>query len=369
VPERSTAASLRGWLGPVSCVGGDTVSIDGYHHDADRVGRLVKLAVWRGRAPIHGHRPGRAGLVASVLAIALAIGPLPVAASGPAASGPGVAADPGSEVGAMWREANAKLATSDYAGAIVLLTRVYEQISADPDARMLRLRVRWALHEAHLGAHGVDDDPQHLYVARDLLAKGMADFHADDAELRARSEAALVELEARIATLEQSRRDRDAAEQQRLADERAAQAEQQRRADERARAEPPPPTKPVASAAPHGPHRGRLIGGAVAGGIGVIGLAVLAGGFGSASQNVHTFETDPSQRDGARDGIRRGNTIGIAGAVIAAVGLTTAAILIPLSFRRPSSASARRSRSLVWMGVGIGAPARFGWSAHDVRQR
>lgn len=283
------------------------------------------------------------------LAIAMVAAPLP-AAAGPASQP--AAGDPKSDVGAMWREANAKLATSDYPGAITLLTRIYETIATDPDARMLRLRVRWALHEAHLGAYGLDDDPKHLYVARDVLKNGMADFGPDEGALRAKSEVALTNLDARIGAIEAAQRERAAAEQKRLADEQAAEAERRRQAEseQRVQKDQPPPPRPVEPATPP-VRRGLLIGGVVSAGIGVIGLAVLAGGFGTASQAVHTFETEPGSRMGARRGIARGNAIGIVGAVIAAAGITTAAILLPLALRRPKQST--RGTAFRWTGSGF----------------
>jgi hypothetical protein len=308
----------------------------------DDVGDPSKLPAGAGRALCCARR---------VLALAI----VPALASSPAfaAIGPAPATEePRADVGAMWREANAKLATSDYPGAITLLTRVYEEIASDPDARMLRLRVRWALHEAHVGAERVDHDVQHLYVARELLKNGMSDFGPDDAELRERSAAALADLDQRIATLEAQQR--DAAEKKRLADEQAAADERRRgaQAQRKATNEPPPP-RPTTNE-PVIPRRGMLIGGGVSAGVGVIGLAILAGGFGSASQAVHTFEVDPEARDAARRGIGRGNAIGIAGAVIAGVGIATAAILVPLAFRRSDHAGRRSAvlRSLPrWVGI------------------
>ncbi|HWB73818.1 MAG TPA: hypothetical protein VG755_02660 [Nannocystaceae bacterium] len=286
-----------------------------------------KPAAGAGRAQGRAHR----------FVLAIAILPGLVATPASARSAP-AAEDPKSDVGAMWREANAKLATSDYAGAITLLTRVYEEIATDPDARMLRLRVRWALHEAHVGAERVDHDAQHLYVARELLKNGMSDFGPDDAELRSRSETALADLDQRIATIEAEQR--DAAEQKRLAEEQAAAEERKRAAQQHEAAREPPPPRPT-TREPEIPRRGMLIGGGVSAGVGVLGLAILAGGFGSASQAVHTFEVDPEARDAARRGIGRGNAIGIAGAVIAGVGIAVAAVLVPLAFRRSDRAAPR----------------------------
>jgi hypothetical protein len=301
----------------------------------DDVGDPSKPAAGAGRAQLRAHR----------FVLAIAIVPTLVAAPAFARSGPAqppASDEPRSDVGAMWREANAKLATSDYPGAITLLTRVYEEIATDPDARMLRLRVRWALHEAHVGAERVDHDAQHLYVARELLKNGMSDFGPDDAELRSRSEAALADLDQKIATIEAQQR--DALEKKRLAEEQAVAEERRRAAEQQAEATPePPPPRPTTDE-PELPRRGLLIGGGVAAGVGVLGLAILAGGFGSASQAVHTFEIDPEARDGARRGIARGNAIGIAGAVIAGVGITVAAILLPLAFRRSDGAAARSAR-------------------------
>ncbi len=271
-----------------------------------------------------------ARIVGLVAALAMA-SPPPVQAAAPA---------PGPDVGTMWRDANAKLGTGDYAAAIDELTRVFEQIATDPDARTLRMRVRMALHDAHRGAHRIDGNTEHLAVAREVLQNGLGEFGPDDAEMRASAEAAIATLDAELAEAEAVR-------------ERERQAEAARAA-EAARVEPPPPVvspnaDPIDAPYPDDGdarrRRTRWIAVAGAGaGVGALGLALVAGGFGSANAAVGVFEDDPERRDLARTRIRRGNTLGIAGAVVAAVGLVTVAVALPMARR------ARRagSRDVAW---------------------
>ncbi len=274
-----------------------------------------------------------ARLMGFVAALATA-SPRPVQAAAPA---------PGPDVGTMWRDANAKLGTGDYAAAIDELTRVYQQIATDPDARTLRMRVRMALHDAHRGAHRIDGNTEHLAVAREVLQNGLGEFGPDDAEMRAAAEAAIATLDADLARIAEAE----------AAREREAEAEAARAA-EAARVEPPPPAVSPNADPVDAPHpddgdaqrrRKRWIAVAGAGaGVGALGLALVAGGFGSANAAVGVFEDDPERRDLARTRIHRGNALGIAGAVVAAVGLVTVAVALPMARR------ARRagSRDVAW---------------------
>ncbi len=282
----------------------------------------------------------RARLVGLALAITTAL-PQPLWAAAPA---PATAPD----VGAMWRDANAKLGTGDYAAAIDELTRVFQQIATDPDARTLRMRVRMALHDAHRGAHRIDGNAEHLAVAREVLQNGLGEFGPDDAEMRAEAQAAIAALDADLAALAEAE----------AARERAREAE----AAEDARVEPPPPVvspdpDPIDAPYPDDEdgerRRKRWIAVAATGaGVGALGLALVAGGFGSANAAVGVFEDDPERRDLARTRIHRGNALGIGGAVVAAVGRVTVAVALPMARR-----ARRRGRGDVAWSVG---PTRRG---------
>jgi len=281
-----------------------------------------------------------------MLAIALMV---PARAhAGPAAPEPEPGAIEPIDTGALWREANTRLETSDYAGAIELLTRLYDAVARDPDARVLRLRVRWTLHEAHLGAYGVDHDAQHLYVARDLLRKADADFGDADAELRAQHEAAIAELDRRIAEIEEAAAAAEAARKAE-ADRAAAVAPK--------RAEPSPPP-PVAPADDRRSGRPLVVAGGVMLGVGAVGIGMLVGGLASANAAVGVFEQEPEQRADARADIRRGNALGIAGGVVAGVLLTTGASLLAIGLRRGGGARKARA-SVTPVPLGLVCAGRF----------
>lgn len=284
-------------------------------------------------------------LVGLVVALATTF-PQPLWAAAPA---PTTAPD----VGAMWRDANAKLGTGDYAAAIDELTRVFQQIATDPDARTLRMRVRMALHDAHRGAHRIDGNAEHLAIAREVLQNGLGEYGPDDAEMRASAEAAIAALDADLAALAEAEAARER--------EREAEAA---RAAEAAKVEPPPPVvardvDPIDAPYPDDDDGARrrkqwiAVAGAGAG-VGALGLALVAGGFGSANAAVGVFEDDPERRDLARTRIHRGNALGIAGVVVAAVGLVTVAVALPMARR------ARRSgRGDVAWSVDRGLALRF----------
>ncbi|MEX1369212.1 MAG: hypothetical protein AB1Z98_39150 [Nannocystaceae bacterium] len=249
----------------------------------------------------------------------------------------GPATEPASEdIGELWQVAQARIDTADYDEAIELLTRLYDQISLDPDAAALRRRVQWALHRAHVGAHGVDGELQHLYVARDLLDKYRQALPAAEAARLAEADEALTEVQRRID--EQQARERAAVEA---------------KADAEREPVPPQPSEPVVEGPPAsvepGPaadpqgspavgHRSLIITGSVLAGLGVAGLATMAGGLGWANTGVSTFETEPGQRDAAREQIQTGNTIGIAGAAAGGVLLGAGAVLLGLGLKRRAAA-------------------------------
>ena len=66
----------------------------------------------------------------------------------------------------------------------------------------------------------------------------------------------------------------------------------------------------------------------------LVGMGVMAGGLGFASRAVDTFKTKPDERPAARDDIRKGNAIAIAGAAAGGVLLVGGAVLLGLGLRR-----------------------------------
>ena len=261
--------------------------------------------------------------IALLVALTVGVAPLSARAAAPTAS------KSAPDLGELWRQSQAKMGTSDYAGAIEVLTQLYEQVALDPDAKALRLRVRWALHEAHVGAYGVDDDPTHLHVARDLVRKYADELGPDETQQREQAAAAIADLDARIAA---------------LAVEPEPQPQPQPEPEPEHTPEPAPDPEPApniapAPAPPPEIHKGLVIGGAVLAGLGLASAGMLIGGLVSANRGVDTFETDPDRRADARTQIRRGNAIGIAGGVLSGVFIVSGSILLGLGLRRarPSS--------------------------------
>jgi hypothetical protein len=242
------------------------------------------------------------------------------------------------DIGELWQQAQARSDTADYGEAIVLLTRLYEAIAADPEAEALRLRVQWALHQAHLGAWGVDRDPTHLYVARDLLRKYGEALPVGEVEQRAKAAAALADVEA-LVTSEQARTEPEPTPEP--------------------RPEPEPelePTEPAPEPAQPRPlpssHRPLILLGSIGVGLGVAGLGVMAGGLGYADAAVERFETQPQERAAARSDIGRGNTIAVAGAAAGGVLLVGGAVVLALGLQRRSRAGGSLAAGPAALGLG-----------------
>jgi len=245
------------------------------------------------------------------------------------------------DIGELWQQAQARMDTSDYDEAIVLLTRVYDAVARDPEAAALRLRVQWALHRAHVGAHAVDRDPEHLYVARDLLRKYREALPESEAERGAEAQAALDEIDDQLARIEASRPSPPV--------EPVAEPEMQPEPEP----EPEPTPSPPLDDRP-GSTRPLIIGGAVAMGLSAAGLATMAAGLGIANAAIGRFETQPEQRADARQDIKRGNTLAVAGGVAGGVLLLGGALVLGFGLRQRA-----RSRSSLVAGPGqVGAAWR-----------
>ena len=203
------------------------------------------------------------------------------------------------------------------------LTTLYELVVHDPEAEALRNRVRVSLQEAHVGAYGVDDDPQHLAVALDLIDRTLESL--PEAEVAQRD--ALTQRRGEIQAM------LDAHEPEPVP-EPVPEPEPTLEPEPVPEPEPlpviePPPPPPESSDG-----RALIISGAVLAGVGLVGNGLLIGGLVSANQAVNTFETDPQQRADARRNITRGNTIGIVGGVVGGAFTVTGAVLLTLGLRK-----------------------------------
>ncbi len=229
--------------------------------------------------------------------------------------------------GALWRDAQAKLETADYAGAIASLTTLYERVVHDPEAGALRNRVRISLQEAHVGAYAIDADPQHLVAALDLL----------DRTLESLPEAEQARRSTLTTRREQVQAMLDAHEEPTPVPEPEPIVEPVPEPAPAFEPEPLPEPEPIAQPVlTPDPDAGRplIIAGATLLGVGLIGNGLLIGGLVSANSAVQTFETEPRQRADARRDVTRGNTIGIIGGAVGGAFTVTGAVLLTLGIRR-----------------------------------
>ena len=225
------------------------------------------------------------------------------------------------DVGALWRDAQAKLGTADYPGAIVDLTALYEIVVHDPDADALRNRVRIALHKAHVGAYGIDENKEHLLIAIDLLDRSIA---------------ALPETETAQREALTTRRD----EVQALLDQHVDPTPiPPPTPDPEPRPEvKPEPLEPIVLPPQivQDPNAGRplIIAGGVLVGVGLVGSAMMIGGLVSANKAVNRFETEPEARPDARQDADRGNLVGTIGGVVGGVFTVSGAVLLGLGVKK-----------------------------------
>jgi len=227
--------------------------------------------------------------------------------------------------GTLWRDAQAKLETANYPGAIESLTQLYEQVVHDPEAEALRNRVRMALQEAHVGAYGVDADAEHLVVALDLINRTLEALPTGEEAQRE----ALSTRRAEVQALLDAHEDPEPEPEPEPAPEPVPEPEP----------EPEPEPLPVQPGPEAPPPDGRplIIAGGVLAGLGLIGNGLLIGGLVSANNAVSTFETEPQQRADARKDITRGNTLGIVGGALGGAFTVAGAVLITLGVRRRQS--------------------------------
>jgi hypothetical protein len=308
-------------------------------------------------SPVYG-RVLRVRARPAALALALALAPWAAGAtSADDDDGPASAAEP--DLGELWREAQARMETSDYGGAIEVLTRLYQRIARDPEAKILRLRVRWTLQEAHLHAYGLGHDPTHLLVAEDLLVGYLEDLGEGEGRLREEGNAALEDVRAKLAEHREQEAQRQEAQRQE-AQRRATEEAERRAAAEAQRDESStqvePPSEPTFAS--DRPARPLWIAGGLLSGLGVVGVGMTIGGFASAGRAVGVFEREPDRRERARDDVRRGNAIGITGAIVGGTLLTTGAALLAIALRRKRVSSPVTA----WLGpegIGLGWTGRF----------
>lgn len=93
------------------------------------------------------------------------------------------------EVARLFREGQARFDTSDYDGAIEQWERAYQSLPNDPSLAPTRAMLMANLAQAHVAAHGVGGDIEHLRHADLLFEQYLATLDPRDNETRANVEA------------------------------------------------------------------------------------------------------------------------------------------------------------------------------------
>ena len=273
----------------------------------------------RHRAP--GLRP-----IAALLAAALTgAGPGPTAL----AAAPEAPTDPLADAQRLYDRGKAKFETADYADAIELWTEAYALVPETPESSQIKVLLLYNLATAREKQFEVSRDPAELRKAAILLQS----FEESIATLYGEGE----EAEAERAKVQEKL----AAVEARLRAHEAMQAPVDDGDDDGD--EPTGPTTDVESTPPEEGEeparagRGLVIGGAVAAGLGVGGLALMAAGLGMGARANDISDLEPDDIDGRRDRFdrgRTGNTLAIAGGVAGGVLLVTGAVLLGIGLSR-----------------------------------
>ncbi len=250
----------------------------------------------------------------------------------------------------LFQEGQGHMDAADYGAAIDAFEAALRNVGDDERSDSVRNRLRVELVRAHRKAHGVDGDTTHLNKAKALLVDYRAALGTDQSE--------------NLDWARQQEAEIDAA----LEAAAAAEPEPQPQPQPDPAPEPEPQPEPVvleptSTDTGDAPASGRplIIAGGVALGLGAVGGALMAVGFGRANAAVDTFKNDPEQRDQARDDNRSGNSLGIAGAVTAGVFLTTGAALIVVGVRRNQARKVAVTPTLDLTGrhAGLSIQGRF----------
>ncbi len=122
----------------------------------------------------------------------------------------------------LFREGQAKFETSDFDGAIEVWERAYSKLPDDPALAPTRALLMANIAQAHVAAHAVDHDLEHLRRADVLFEQYLATLDASDTETRASVEAERNEIAEAIAAVEREQAEREQAERERAAREQAA---------------------------------------------------------------------------------------------------------------------------------------------------
>lgn len=117
------------------------------------------------------------------------------------------------EVARLFREGQARFDTSDYDGAIAKWSTAYESLPDDPKLAPTRALLMANLAQAHVAAHGVGGDIEHLRHADLLFEQYLATLDPSDTETRANVEAEREKIADAIAAWERDEAARAQAQQ------------------------------------------------------------------------------------------------------------------------------------------------------------
>jgi len=270
------------------------------------------------------HRAPGLRLLAVLLAAALA-GADPGTAL---ATAPEAQVDPLDDAQRLYDRGKAKFETADYADAIELWTEAYAMVPEAAESSQIKVLLIYNIATAREKQFEVSRDPGQLRQAAILLQsfeQSIPVLYGEGEE----AEAERVKVREKLAALEARLREHEAAQGDGDGDEGEEPTEPTTEVE--------PTTTPDEGDEPAPGGRGLVIGGAVAGALGVGGLALMAAGLGMGARANDISDLPPDDIGGRRDRFdrgRTGNTLAIAGGVAGGVLLATGAVLLGIGLSR-----------------------------------
>jgi MYXO-CTERM domain-containing protein len=162
------------------------------------------------------------------MAVAVLLWAASAGSSGASPQPPSAPEDVLAHVGELFRSGQDRFETSDFAGAIEKWTQAYEELPDGPEHQAIRAMLLANLAQAHVEAHAIDKDLEHLRRADGLFVSYLAMIDPEDVQTHDTIEA---ERRRIAGMLEQ-------AQEQQREQERAARSETEPERAEPERAEP-----------------------------------------------------------------------------------------------------------------------------------
>lgn len=116
------------------------------------------------------------------MAMAIAVWAPSASAAEPPPPPPSASEDVLSRVGELFRSGQDRFETSDFDGAIELWTRAYEELPDGPEHQAIRAMLLANLAQAHVEAHAIDGDLEHLRRADGLFVSYLAMIDPQDVQ-------------------------------------------------------------------------------------------------------------------------------------------------------------------------------------------